>query len=111
MTELVCELIISLDGFARGQRSPGYYGYFGSDIADWITTNTAVPHRMLIGRRTYEMLAGLPRVQARGVRWLSSALAALFVPLARAGALRSMPCPRYSCRVVRPVRLAPAPAP
>lgn len=60
MTELVCELIISLDGFARGQRSPAYYGYFGPDVADWITTNTAAPHRMLIGRRTYEMLAGLP---------------------------------------------------
>lgn len=60
MTELVCELIITLDGFARGQRSPAYYGYFGPDSADWITTNTAVPHRMLIGRRTYEMLNGLP---------------------------------------------------
>jgi len=60
MTELVCELIVSLDGFARGQRSPGYYGYFGPDVANWITTNTAVPHRMLIGRRTYEMLNGLP---------------------------------------------------
>lgn len=57
MTELVCELIISLDGFARGQRSPGYYG---PDFADWITTNTASPHRMLIGRRTYEMFNGLP---------------------------------------------------
>jgi len=60
MPELVCELIITLDGFARGQRSPGYYGYFGPDVADWITTNTATPHRMLIGRRTYEMLNGLP---------------------------------------------------
>ena len=47
MPELVCELIITLDGFARGQRSPGYYGYFGPDVAEWITTNTAVPHRML----------------------------------------------------------------
>jgi hypothetical protein len=54
MTELVCELIVTLDGFARGQRSPGYYGYFGPDVADWIKANTAVSHRMLIGRRTYE---------------------------------------------------------
>ena len=60
MIELVCELIVSLDGFARGQRSPGYFGYSGPDFADWINTNTAVPHRMLIGRRTYQMLAGLP---------------------------------------------------
>ena len=68
MTELVCELIISLDGFARGQRSPAYYGYFGPDFADWIKTNTAVPHRMLMGRRTYEMLEGLP-AEVRGEGW------------------------------------------
>jgi dihydrofolate reductase len=60
MTALVCELIISLDGFARGRRSPGYYGYSGPDFDRWIQTNGAVPHRKLIGRRTYEMLNGLP---------------------------------------------------
>src|SRR5689334_16055252 len=60
MTELVCELIVSLDGFARGQRSPAYYGYYGPDFADWIQTNTALPHRMLIGRKTYEALNALP---------------------------------------------------
>ena len=59
MPELVCELIVSLDGFAQGQRSPGYFGYFGSDFDDWIRTNEDIPHRMLIGRRTYEMMAGL----------------------------------------------------
>src|SRR5262245_60500184 len=68
MPELVCELIVSLDGFARGQRSPGYFGYFGSDFADWIKTNTAVPHRMLIGRRTYEALEGLP-AEVRDEGW------------------------------------------
>ncbi len=68
MTELVCELIVSLDGFARGQRSPAYYGYFGPDFADWIKTNTAVPHRMLIGRRTYEMLNALP-TEVRDEGW------------------------------------------
>lgn len=58
MTELACELIVTLDGYARGQRSPAYYGYYGPDFADWIKTNTAVPHRVLIGRRTYEALEG-----------------------------------------------------
>jgi dihydrofolate reductase len=68
MPELICELIVSLDSFARGQRSPGYFGYFGPDFDDWIKTNTAVPHRMLIGRRTYEMLNGLP-VEVRDEGW------------------------------------------
>lgn len=68
MPELICELIISLDGFARGQRSPAYYGYYGPDFADWIKTNTAVPHQMLIGRKTYEMLNGLP-AEVRDEGW------------------------------------------
>jgi hypothetical protein len=36
MPELVSELIVSLDGFARGQHSPAYYGYFGPDLDSWI---------------------------------------------------------------------------
>lgn len=61
MSQLVCELIVTLDGSARGQHSPGYFGYFAPDFADWIKTNMAIPHRMLIGRRTYEALAELPQ--------------------------------------------------
>ena len=46
MPELVCELIISIDGFARGQRSPGYFDYFGPDFGNWIKTNSAAPPLM-----------------------------------------------------------------
>lgn len=31
MVEVVSELIVSLDMRARGQHSPGYYGYFGPE--------------------------------------------------------------------------------
>lgn len=68
MPELVCELIVTLDGFARGRRSPGYFGYGGPDFDDWIKTNTAVAHRMLIGRRTYELLNALP-AEAKDEGW------------------------------------------
>ena len=68
MPKLVCELIVSLDGFARGQRSPAYYGYFGPDFADWIKTNTGVSHQMLIGRKTYEALNALP-AEVRDEGW------------------------------------------
>lgn len=68
MAELVAELIISLDGFARGMDSPAYFGYFGPAFAEWIETNTAVPHRMLIGRRTYEALNALP-AEVRDAGW------------------------------------------
>ena len=72
MTDLVCELIITLDGFARGKRSPGYYGYSGPDFDDWVKTNSAVPHRKLIGRKTYELLNACPTRQKMkdGKRWL-----------------------------------------
>lgn len=68
MPELVCELIISLDGFARGERSPAYFGYFGPDLDDWIKANSATPHRLLMGRRTYEALAGVP-MEVRDHGW------------------------------------------
>jgi dihydrofolate reductase len=68
MSEVVCELIVSLDGFAKGERSPGYYGYFGPDFDNWIKTNSAAPHRMLIGRKTYEMMNGFP-VNYRDEGW------------------------------------------
>lgn len=60
MTELVCELIVTLDGFARGERSPGYFGYFAPDFENWVLTNNDAPHQTLIGRKSYEMLAALP---------------------------------------------------
>lgn len=60
MPELVCELIVTLDGFAGSQRSPGYFGYFGPDFEHWVNTNGAVPHQMLIGRKSYELFAAMP---------------------------------------------------
>jgi len=68
MSDLVCELIVSLDGFAKGQRSPGYFGYSGPDFEDWIKTNTAIPHRTLIGRKTYALMNELP-AEARDESW------------------------------------------
>lgn len=68
MRELVSELLISLDGFAQGKHSPGYFGYFGPEVADWIKVNSAVPHRTILGRRTYQLLAALP-AEARDENW------------------------------------------
>ncbi|GBF04712.1 hypothetical protein DAERI_020309 [Deinococcus aerius] len=60
MSELVAELILSIDGFARGTRSPGYYGFNGPEFARWLADKSDQPHRNLLGRHTYELLAGLP---------------------------------------------------
>jgi uncharacterized protein YndB with AHSA1/START domain/dihydrofolate reductase len=60
MATVTADLFVSLDGWARGEHSPGYFGYFGPDLEQWIGTELAQPQHVLMGRRTYAALAGLP---------------------------------------------------
>jgi dihydrofolate reductase len=57
---LTADLFLSVDGWARGTTSPGYFGYFGPELEKWITAELARPQLVILGRRTYEALAGLP---------------------------------------------------
>ena len=57
---LIVDLFLSVDGWARGATSPGYFGYFGPDLEKWIAAELARPQLVILGRRTYEALAGLP---------------------------------------------------
>ncbi|MBC6459674.1 dihydrofolate reductase family protein [Actinomadura sp. HBU206391] len=57
---LTVDLFLSVDGWARGETSPGYFGYFGPELEKWITTELARPQMVILGRRTYEAFAGLP---------------------------------------------------
>src|ERR1700753_1263310 len=58
--EVTADLFISVDGWARGEHSPGYFGYFGPDLEQWIFAELARPQHVLMGRRTYAALAALP---------------------------------------------------
>jgi dihydrofolate reductase len=58
MRELTADLFISLDGFASGVDQPPYFGYFGPDLAAWVGGHLAEPQVILMGRVTYEALAG-----------------------------------------------------
>lgn len=60
MPELLVDVLVSLDGSARGARSPGYFGYGGPDLDRWIADQDATPHVQLLGRTTYDVLDGLP---------------------------------------------------
>ena len=36
MSELIADLFISVDGCAKGSRSPAYFGFGGPDLDRWI---------------------------------------------------------------------------
>lgn len=65
---LMADVFVSVDGWARGVTSPGYFGYFGPELEKWINAELAEPRLVVFGRRTYEALAGLPE-QARDDSW------------------------------------------
>jgi hypothetical protein len=60
MPKLIADLFLSVDGYARGTRSPAYFGYDGPDLNRWIREQKERPHRHIMGRKTYEALAALP---------------------------------------------------
>ncbi|WP_327682124.1 dihydrofolate reductase family protein [Streptomyces sp. NBC_00467] len=68
MQTLTVDVFLSVDGWAGGATSPGYFGYFGPELDAWIQGESDLPQLVVLGRRTYEALAGLPR-EARDASW------------------------------------------
>ncbi len=58
MRELIADMFVSLDGYASGVNQPAYFGYFGQDLGGWVHENLAEPQVLLMGRVTYEAMAG-----------------------------------------------------
>jgi dihydrofolate reductase len=58
MTELTADLFITLDGFASGVDVGPYFGYFGPELEGWVRTALDQPQVLVMGRVTYEALAG-----------------------------------------------------
>ncbi|WP_280275303.1 dihydrofolate reductase family protein [Nocardia wallacei] len=54
------DIFESVDGWAGGEGLPGYFGYFGPELAEWVATESAAPQRVIMGRRTYEAFMALP---------------------------------------------------
>jgi dihydrofolate reductase len=59
-SSLTVDVFLSVDGWAGSDGLPGYFGYLGPELAEWIKAEGAVPQLVIMGRRTYELLAGLP---------------------------------------------------
>ncbi|GAA2464697.1 dihydrofolate reductase family protein [Winogradskya humida] len=59
MAELIADLFVSIDGFARGVEVGPYFGYGGDELDAWITREVGRPQVLVMGRVTYELMAGL----------------------------------------------------
>jgi dihydrofolate reductase len=59
-TTLTVELLVSADGWAGSDDLPGFFGYLGPELEEWMAAESAAPHLALMGRKTYEMMADLP---------------------------------------------------
>jgi dihydrofolate reductase len=56
-SSLTIDLFVSVDGWAGSDGLPGYFGYLGPELEEWVTTELAAPQVVVMGRRTYELLA------------------------------------------------------
>jgi dihydrofolate reductase len=57
---LTVDIFLSVDGWAGSDGLPGYFGYLGPDLEEWIAAEGDAPQSVILGRRTYQMLAELP---------------------------------------------------
>jgi dihydrofolate reductase len=78
VAELVVDLFVSVDGYARGRRSPGYFGFGGPDLDGWIAQEMERGRHQVMGRRTYQMLSAIPDI-ARDEGWSRMATTATTV--------------------------------
>jgi dihydrofolate reductase len=58
LRELIADLFVSLDGFAAGANQPAFFGYFGQQLGHWVREHLDQPQIMIMGRVTYQALAG-----------------------------------------------------
>lgn len=68
MSTLAVDMFVSVDGWAGSDGLPGYFGYLGPELEQWIREVGDAPQTLLLGRKTYEVLSGLPE-EARDEGW------------------------------------------
>ena len=67
-SSVIVDVFVSVDGWAGSDGLPAYFGYPGPELQEWITAESGAPQVAILGRRTYEALAGLPE-EARDDGW------------------------------------------
>src|SRR5215475_3018544 len=57
MAELMADLFVSLDGYAAGENVGPFFGYAGQELDQRLREVLGQPHVIVMGRRTYQILA------------------------------------------------------
>jgi dihydrofolate reductase len=57
MSELMVDVITSLDGYGAAEGWPGFWGMEGPEYFEWMEAEPA-GYTVLMGRRTYELMSG-----------------------------------------------------
>jgi dihydrofolate reductase len=58
MTEVVVDLITSLDGYASARGWPGWWGLEGPEYLAWLGQSPDADHALLMGANTYRLMHG-----------------------------------------------------
>ncbi len=59
MRTFTADLFVTLDGFAKGEGAPAYFGYFGPDLERWVQSELSMPQTIVFGRVTYQVLSSM----------------------------------------------------
>lgn len=57
--QLTADLFVTLDGFAKGENAPAFFGCLGPDLQRWIDAEQTAPQVVVMGRVTYEAMASM----------------------------------------------------
>jgi dihydrofolate reductase len=57
LRSLTADLFVTLDGYAKGDHAPAYFGMPGPELEQWIEREMKQPQTVVMGRKTYEALA------------------------------------------------------
>lgn len=66
MSQLMVDLIITLDGFASGEGWPGWWGLEGPEYLAWLQQEAGKDRTYLMGANTYRLMSGMSDDAAAG---------------------------------------------
>ena len=63
MSEILVDVITSLDGYASAEGWPGWWGLEGPEYLRWLEEQTEREYTMLMGAKTYRLMSGFASEQ------------------------------------------------